>query len=118
MPAARRTARPEEVRCSLRNFLLERLVLCDRHAVAFAGRRLRAVRAKQAGPAYFGVEVHGLAGLERLHFARRTRDGASAQVDVEIALGDQARLSARCPHGFENTEPPRLITAATIGLFT
>src|ERR1700679_4144443 len=77
---------------------LELLVSGDRHAPALAGGSLRAARTKRAGAAYLGVEVDGLAGLERLHLARGTGDGFRSQVDEEVALGEETRLGcALCP---------------------
>ncbi len=60
----------------------------DGDGAATARRGLGALCAKRACAAGFGVELDGIAGLERLDFAGGAGDRLGAQVDLEVAFGE------------------------------
>ena len=61
---------------------------------------LGAYCAQWACAARFGVELDGVAGLEGLHFAGGAGDRLGAQVDLEVALGEQGVVpSLSIPEG-------------------
>ena len=62
----------------------------DGDGASIARRGLGALRAQWARAARFGVELDGVAGLEGFHLAGGASDGLGAQVDLEVALGEQA----------------------------
>src|SRR5258708_874849 len=66
------------------------LVGGDRDGAPAARCGLGALCAQWACAARLGVELDGIAGLEGLHFASRAGDRAGAQVDLEVAFGEQA----------------------------
>ena len=62
-----------------------------------ARRGLRALCPEWARATGLGVELDGLSGLERLNFAGGAGDGLGAQVDLEVAFGEEAWSIAQRP---------------------
>ena len=80
----------------------------DGDGAAIARRGLGALRAQWACAARFGVELDGVAGLERLHLASGAGDRLGAQVDLEVALGEQAgSVRALSPRAWRTRFRPR-----------
>src|SRR5580658_4402338 len=88
-------------------FPLARFIGGDGHGAPVARSGQCALGSQRAGSAGFGVELDGIAGFERLHLPVGAGDGLGAQVDFEVALGEQAGAVRALSPWFGQHRAPR-----------
>ena len=94
--------------------MLQLLIGCDGDRAAAGALGRGAIGAHRTSGTCSGIEFDDLTEGEWLGLSRRTRDGAGAHVDGEVAFAEAFGL--RETHGLQRTSPPRAKTSVASGL--